>query len=500
MIKTMLCLLMLLLAPWAEAQQDTVIHRGNGAEPDSLDIHQAQGLNSHNILFDLYEGLMTLDAAGKLVPGVAATYHYDAEQNSLHFQLRDTARWSDGSVVVAKDFIRAWQQAKQAETAAPYRHLFDNLTQDGVLQVSSPNPHELVVKLNQADASFLYQLTLPVFFPLPAETASPRASISNGAYQIHQWQIQEHITVVKNPHFHAAEQVRTDRVIFWVTENQHSELLRFRAGQLDITETIPDSQINWLRENLPNALRIHPYYGTFFLGLNLNDRWLANRQLRQALSLAIDRRILTDKVLKSGQLPATQIVPTNASPDENANSKAGLDLQAAKQLLVQSGFKTASQTLEILYNNSDNQKKVALAVAAMWRQNLGIKTRLRSVEWKVFVNTRTGPNKQVFRSGWIADYRDPINFLNLFHSESHFNFYGYQSNGYDALIEQLRGPNPNRDSLVAQAESMLQHDLPVIPLYHYVSRHLVQPHIQGYINNDMDRHLSRYLYSVPAGD
>jgi len=496
MIKTMLCLLMLLLAPSAEAQQGTVIHRGNGAEPDSLDIHQAQGLNSHNILFDLYEGLMTLDAAGNLVPGVAATYHYDAEQNSWHFQLRQAAKWSDGTAVVAADFIRAWQRANQPETAAPYRHLFGNISRDGELQVSSPNPYELVVQLNQPDASFLYQLTLPVFFPLPAETTSQPAGVSNGAYQLQQWQIQEHITVVKNPHFHAAEQVKTERITFWVTENQHSELLRFRAGQLDITETIPDSQINWLRDNMSDALRIHPYYGTFFLGLNLNDQWLANRQLRQALSLAIDRQILTDKVLKSGQLPATQIIP----PDSSAVSKAGFDLQAAKKHLLQSGFKKATHTLEILYNNSDNQKKVALAVAAMWRQNLGIKTRLKSVEWKVFVNARKGPNKQVFRSGWIADFRDPINFLNLFHSQSHFNFYGYQSDNYDALLQQLRQPKPNRTALLTQAESILQHDLPVIPLYHYVSRHLVQPHIQGYIDNDMDRHLSRYLYSSPTGE
>ena len=139
-------------------------------------------------------------------------------------------------------------------------------------------------------------------------------------------------------------------------------------------------------------------------------------------------------------------------------------------------------------------------MAAMWRQNLGIKTRLKSVEWKVFVNARKGPNKQVFRSGWIADYRDPINFLNLFHSQSHFNFYGYQNDKYDALLQQLRQPKPNRAALLTQAESILQHDLPVIPLYHYVSRHLVQPHIQGYIDNDMDRHLSRYLYSTPAGE
>ncbi|WP_223788120.1 peptide ABC transporter substrate-binding protein [Marinicella meishanensis] len=470
-----------------------VLHRGNGGEPDSLNIHLAQGLNSHNILFDLYEGLLTFDAQGQTVPGVAISHRVNAAHTQWDFTLRNDARWSDGSSVTAADFIRAWQRAIDPSTAAPYRHLFDNLMDGGQLQVVSDHPQHLSITLQQADAGLLQKLVLPVFYPLPATTTTD-LPISNGAFYLLQRDINERIILHKNPHFHAANSVRLDAVHYWVTENQHSELLRFRAGELDLTEAIPDSQIDWIRNHLPNALHIAPYYGTFFLGLNTTHPKLNDLALRQALRLSIDRQILVEKVLKSGQLPAVKIIP----PEPNTAAAAAthdplFDLNQARQWLQDSAFNPATDRLEILYNNSENQQKVALAVAAMWRQNLGIRSQLRNQEWKTFIITRKGPNKQVFRSGWIADYDDPLNFLDLFHSQSHFNFYGFNEPAYDRLIERLRQQAGPSAPLRQQAEHLLATQVPVIPLYHYVSRHLVQPHILGYQDNKMDRHLSRYL-------
>ena len=474
---------------WLNTVHSLTINRGNGAEPDSLDIHQAQGLNSQNILLDMYEGLMTFDAFGKPVYGVAISHQVSDDLTHWSFELNPKAHWSDGAEVTANDFIQAWQTAILPSTAAPYRQLFDNLMDGDVLQVSSQHKHQLSITLNQANASFLSQLVLPIFYPKPQH--SDDLKVSNGAFFLQQWDIQERITLIKNPYFHAADEVQAAQINYWVTENQNSELLRFRAGELDITETIPDSQINWLREHMATELRIAPYYGTFFLGLNLNHKQLSNRYLRQALSAAIDRNILVDKVLKSGQLPATHIIPT----EQAVKADGAVDLAEAKRLLQMSPFNTQTDKLEILYNSSNNQKMVALAVAAMWRQNLGIKTQLKNQEWKVFVNSRRGDNKQVFRSGWIADYHDPLNFLELFHSHSHFNFYAFEHSGYDQVIEQLRASYQSFDQtqLIQQAEHILAEQLPVIPLYHYVSRHLVKQDIQGFNDNLMDRHLSRYL-------
>lgn len=471
---------------------DQTLHRGNGGEPDSLNIHLAQGLNSHNILFDLYEGLMTFDAQGRTIPGVAISHRANAQHTEWEFTLRNDARWSDGSAVTAADFMRAWQLAVTPSTAAPYRHLFDNMMVNGQLNLSSDDPLHLKITLQQADAALLQKLVLPVFYPLPEKVSD--WSISNGAYHLVQRDINERIILQKNPHFHSQDSVALEAVHYWVTENQHSELLRFRAGELDITEAIPDSQIEWISQHLPNALRVAPYFGTFFLGLNTQHAQLNDRALRQALRLSIDRQILVEKVLKSGQLPAVKIIP----PDPNApwtetNHDPLFDREEALQWLHKSRFKPASDRLEILYNNSDNQKKVALAVAAMWRQNLGIRSQLRNQEWKTFIVTRQGPNKQVFRSGWIADFDDPLNFLNLFHSQSHFNFYGFADPEYDHIIENLRLNEGDPGPVIEQAEQILADQAPVIPLYHYVSRHLVQPHISGFHDNKMDRHLSRYL-------
>lgn len=465
----------------------TTINRGNGAEPDSLNPYLAQGLNSQNILLDLYEGLMTFDINAQPVYGAAISHQVNHDKTIWTFTLNPNAKWSDGQSVTADDFINGWNYAYDPKTAAPYRGLFDNWVIDSKLQISSNGSNQLTIQLNQPDSGLLNKLVLPVFFPKPIHSDSN--SISNGAYFLKEWRIQEIVVLEKNPYFHSSEQVKTDNINYWVTENQNSELLRFRANEIDITETIPDNKIDWLKQNLPDSLRIYPYYGTFFLGLNLNDKQLQDPHLRQALSLAIDRNILVEKVLKTGQIPANRIIPQKSQSDKNS-----FNFSMAKKALSQSNFNTKSDQLEILYNSSSNQKKVALAIAAMWRQNLGIKSKLKNQEWKVFVNTRKGQNKQVFRSGWIADYYDPLNFLELFHSQSHFNFYGYYNKQYDQIINQLRIQDDEKKvKLIDSAENLIQSDIPVIPLYHYVSRHLVDVNVKGFVDNEMDRHLSRYL-------
>lgn len=471
-----------------DAQTQT-FHRGNGSEPDSLNIHLAQGINSHNILLDMYEGLMSFDAKGQVIPGVITHHTVSDNQLTWHFYISPLAKWSDGEAVTSEDFLFSWQQAIDPQSAAPYRQLFNNLISDQKLNVKTPDSQQIVVTLNYPDSSFLNKLVLPIFFPLPSHSTDIK--VSNGAFHLSQWDIQEKIHLQKNPYFHHADEVSFKQIVYWVTENQNSELLRFRAKELDFTETIPDHQINWLLENHPKELKIAPYYGTFFLGVNLNDKRLKNNNLRQALSAAIDRNILVEKVLKSGQQPAYSIIP----PKQVQAKDPIYNLSDAKRWLAASGFQKGTDRLEILYNNSDNQKKVALAVAAMWRQNLGVKSQLRNQEWKVFVNTRKGQNKQIFRSGWIADYFSPINFLELFHSQSHFNFYAMNHQPYDDLVNKMNTTSDAQslEQLVFDAEQILAKELPVIPLYHYVSRHLVNLDINGYYDNLMDKHLSRYL-------
>jgi len=494
---------------------DSVLHRGNGAEPDSLHPHQAQGLNSQNILRDVCEGLFSVDAKGQPAAGVASHWHTSTDGRQWDFTLRPDARWEDGTPVRAGDFVRAWQVAVEPQTQAHQAQLFDVIANAKAIRrgqlpahalgVSATDPQHLRVLLNRAEAGLPELLSLPLFCPLhpKALRAENRKPIGNGAYRLLKWVPQEKIVLTKNPHFHAADSVAFDQVIYWVTEDPSSELKRFRAGELDLTETIPDNQIGWIRQHLPQNLRVFPYLGTFFLGLNTRHPPLNNPALREALFWAIDRDILTQKVLKSGQQPAYRLIPppmlnSMGAPADSRPPFVDWDTQLAhaRARLQQSGFnpKTA-KPLEILYNSSANQRKVALAVAAMWRQNLGIRSRLRHVEWKVFVNERKKPERQVFRSGWIADVNDPLDFLRLFSTDSPNNYYHYSNPEYDDLVRQTAlASHPERQALVHQAEHMILRDVPVIPLYFYVSRHLLSDRIGGYVDNVADRHLSRYLH------
>jgi len=498
-------LFILFILIFSNLRAENILNRGNGSEPDSLNIHLAQGLNSHNVLRDLYEGLMTLDINGKPIYGAAKSH--TVKFNVWTFKLRRNGKWSDGSPVVADDFVRGWQQAIDPKTAAPYAFLLNNILHATKIIQLKLTPENLVVKaiddytlevrLWQADSAFLEKLSLPIFYPLPKNEPGGHKITSNGAYRLAAWNIQEKIVLEKNPYYYDKENIYFDKVNYWVTENQSSELKRFRAGELDISESIPDSQIDWIKQNLPDQLRIAPYLGSFFLGLNLTDKNLKNPKLRQALSLAINRDILTQKVLKSGQQSAYHIVPRGLANSKNiASINQSQRNRLAKEFLEQSGINRQDLTIEILYNNSENQKKVALAIAAMWRQVLGIKTQLLNQEWKVFVNSRKSRKRQAFRSGWIADYADALSFLELFTSDSRFNFYHYKNSNYDALIQQVSQSDDTnlKNQLLEQAENILLHDLPVIPLYYYVSRHLVNNTILGFQDNVADRHLSKYLY------
>lgn len=486
-----------------------VLNRGNGSEPDSLNIHQAQGINAHNILLDLYEGLMTVDINGKPEYGIAQSHQ--VKGNTWIFTLKKSARWSDGKPVIAQDFVRAWRIAIDPQTAAPYAFLFDNIVHakkimhmkltPEKLAVNAIDDHTLSIVLWKQDVAFLEKLTLPIFFPLHPDHHKKmhnKTIISNGPYHMSEWNIQEKVILKKNPHYHEADVVYFDQVNYWVTDNQSSELKRFRAGELDITESIPDSQIEWIKKNLKDELRITPYLGSFFLGLNLKNQHLSNHHLRKALSLAIDRDILTEKVLKSGQVAAYGVIPQALVKHQNPVAELTQEQRnvQAQQALINSKVNKHELTIEILYNSSDNQRKVALAVAAMWRQTLGIRSRLVNQEWKVFVQSRKSMQRQAFRSGWIADYADALSFLNVFVSHSEFNFYRYNNAVYDEMVDQISKSEDaeTKIHMIEQAENLLMHDIPVIPLYYYVSRHLVNRQILGFNNNVADRHLSKHLY------
>ncbi len=504
--------MILALSVTAAGAAEGPIRRGLGPEPDSLDIHRAQGLAAVNLLRDLREGLVTFDAAGEPAPGVAAGWTVGDDGLQYDFQLRPEARWSDGSPVVAADFVRAWRLALAPESQAVTAGLLADVEQAGAvsrgelpadaLGVEAVGERHLRVRLSRPAAWFPEILAHPVAYPLHPALEDARSAPVNGSYRIEEWVPRAVIRLRRNPGFHAAGEVATEVVEYYPIEEPNTELSRYRAGELDITETIPPGRFEWLRENLPADLRTSPYLGSFWLGLNLRDETLsAAPGLRRALALAIDRETLVRVVLGAGEWPAWGIVPPGMAgydPAELPGAELGQAerVDEARRLMAAAGYGPSRPLrLELRYNTSGLHRRIAVAVAAMWKQALGVNTELINEEWKVFVNNRRlGVVTQVFRGGWIADYADPTSFLDLFLSGSELNTTFHADPAFDALMgEAARFSGEGRMAKLREAEARLLANVPVIPLYYYVSRHLVRPGIGGWIDNVRDIHLTRYL-------
>ncbi len=478
-----------------------------------MHIHHAQGLSSIHLLREIREGLVTFDVRGEPCPGVAESWEVLDEGRLYRFHLRKDARWSNGDAVTAEDFVRAWRQAVSPESASRNASLLAAVQNSGDILAGTADPaklgieatgeHTLEVRLTRRQPWFEEILTHPVTYPLHhSDTGAPRDAIVNGAFMIEKMTPHAIIRLVANPYFHSADLVRLDALELFPIEDPPAELSRYRSGELHITESIPPGRYQWLRENYAGELKVAPYLGSFWLGYNLaRQPFRADPELRRALSLAIDCETLVRVILGAGELPAWSIVPPGLEgyhpevPDFVAVSQKDREAEA-RRLFSLAGHDTGKPLrLELRYNTSSQHRRMAVAVAAMWKQVLGVASVLINEEWKGFVNNRRqGVLTRVFRRGRIADYADPASFLDLFRSGEAMNWSAYSNPQYDLLLDRaslLTGSE--RIDLLKQAESPLMRDMPVIPLYYYVSRHLVKPGVSGFENNVRDIHLSRYL-------
>lgn len=498
--------LLLFMSHAAQATSEP-LHRGVGPEPDALDIHLAQSLSAFNVLRDLHEGLLTFDAEGQLIPGLAQHWTVDITGRLWTFELNPDAKWSDGTPIEASDFVAGWQRAIDPMTGSPTAGLLEPVKNAAAIRVGELPPdalgvealdrHTLIVTLEQATPWFEELLTHPVMAPWPGE-----APLFSGAYRLAERLPGAHMRLEKNTHHHQAAAVAIEEVYWHVIEEPNVELARFRADQLHITETIPPGRVEWLRNEVGDALRIAPYLGTFFLAYNVaRPPFAAQPELREALSLVIDRSLLTTRVLGAGEVPAYALVPPSlpgwgASTPQWANESMDARIARAQKLYEAAGYSEDKPlVVELRYNTSLTHRRMAAAVGAMWKEHLGVQTRLVNEEWKVFVaNRRQGRITQVIRGGWIGDWQDPANFLQLFVSGSPLNYTFWSNASFDALMSQSAGQaGAERMATLKEAEALLLNQHVIIPLYYYVSRHLVKPEVTGYENNLMDIHLTRWL-------
>ncbi len=521
MHKISLLLFTFCLASTSIAHAETILKRGNGAEPETLDIHKSTGVSEANIERDMLEGLVTEGVDGKLQPGVAEKWEISGDGLRYTFHLRSDSKWSDGSPVTADDFVYAYRRALSPETASDYAFILWPIAgaeafskgeekDPATVGVKSIDPQTLEITLKAPTPYFLGMLMHHMAFPVPKKVVEKVGNdwikaeniLCNGAYCLNEWKPQAYVRLDKNPNFRRADEVKIDTVYYIPTEDQNTELKRFRAGELDITYDVPADQIKNVQKDFPDAFRSTPYIGTYYYALNLqNEAFKENPKLRRALALALDRDILTEKITQSGEIPAWGWVPAVEDYEQQTMEEKSLDknarLELAKQLYSESGYSTGKPLeLEILYNTSDNNKKLAIAVAAMWKQVLGVKASLRNEEWKVYLNSRNQKQFQVVRSGWIGDYNDAYSFLSIFKSDvGEINTAGYQNPEFDRLLKKAEtqvDPKLRREAM-EQAERVLLADMPIVPIYHYTTQHLISPKVTGWEDNVMDVHQTQYM-------
>lgn len=500
----------------------TELVRGNGGDPESLDPAQAEDIHAFRVLGDLYEGLVVTTANGSVAPGVAESWTVSDDGLRYQFSLRADARWSNGDPVTAMDFVRAIRRVVGPATPSAYAFLFEPLANyqrvlDGsappeTLGVQAPDDRTLTIQLTSPASHFLSVLTMAVAMPVHASMTNgqrfdrPETFLGNGPYVLAEYQAGGPIRLRANEYFHDAESTAIQDVSYLPVVDPATELRMFRAGEIDITATVPADALVALREQRPAALKIAPGLALYYLAFDLSEPPFDDVQLRKALSTAINREVLSD-LLGRGEVPAYGLVPESVTGYQPARYKwANLDapakLEIARSAYREAGY-SEEQPLEVTltYDAGDVHEKIAIAVSEMWRQNLGVEVELQQLEWKIFLATRERRNSwDVMRFAWFGDYDHASTFTGILASDSLQNLPGYSNPAYDQLLEKAASATESSvaSTLLLEAEQLAINDYPIAPLYFYVNKHLVHESIGGFENNSLDRHPSRYLYKRSA--
>ncbi|WP_241607013.1 peptide ABC transporter substrate-binding protein [Rosenbergiella australiborealis] len=487
----------------ANQQQVT---RNNGSDPATLDPQLAESNDAFNIILDSFVGAVALDSEGKVHSELAEKW--DNQDNKVWtFHLRPGITWSNGQPITAQDFVYSWQRLADPKTASPYQSYISAihiLNGDAVMNGKLP-PSALGVKaldaqtfqvtLSQPVSWFLQAAASPSFYPVNQQNVEkfgekwtqPANIVVSGAFKPSKWVINERFVSERNPHYWNNASTVINKVTYLPIVEPSATLNRYQSGEIDITDTIPTVNFAQIKKTIPDQIKQTPLLGVYEYWFNLNKPPFNDQRVRMALNLAVDKSVITDKVLGMGQEPAWTLMPLHIGgetyqPTEIAQWTPAQRIAQAKKLLAEAGF-SADKPLkaELLYNTQQDHQKIAIALSSMWKKNLGAQITLRNQEWKTLIQTQHNGDFQLIRQSWLADYDAPPTFLNNFMTGDTQNDGKYSNPNYDRLVndaaEQTEPQKAKAD--YQQALDILSNDVPAIPLYYYVQNILVKPWVGG---------------------
>ncbi|WP_425475122.1 peptide ABC transporter substrate-binding protein [Brenneria uluponensis] len=491
-------------------------------EPASLDPIKAVGLPEAQVIRDLYEGLVNQDAYGNLIPGVALRWQTN-DNRTFIFTLRDNARWSNGDPVTANDFVYSWRRLVTPKNASPFgwfARLAGILNADEILAGKLPaeklgviamDDHTLKVQLNKPVPYFVSLVANFSLYPVHQATlekygndwTNPGNLVGNGAFKLQDRVVNEKLVLVPNDDYWDHAHTCLTKVTFVPINSESSATKRYLAGDIDITESFPKNMYRKLMKELPGQVFTPDQLGTYYYAFNTQRAPTNDPRVRKALSYAIDRQVIAEKVLGTGEKPAYHFTPDvtagfKPAPVElQQYSQEELDAQA-KALMAIAGYGPGKPLkLSLLYNTQEVHKKIAIAIASMWKKKLGVSVRLVNQEWQTYIDSRNTGNFDVVRASWVGDYNEPSTFLSLLTSNHSGNIARFKNADYDRVLEDAAGQTDAKmlNDDYNKAEQILADQSPIAPIYQYTNGRLIKPWVKGYpITNPEDVAYSQTLY------
>ena len=491
--------------------REGILYIGNGSEVQSIDPHIASSTIDYNVLRALFEPLLIRDPYTlEYVPAAASGWEISADRKRIIFELRKDARWSNGDPVTAEDWVWSWRRAVHPDVGNQLAEVFFSIRNAEAIQrgeadvetlgVTALDTHTLQVDLYYPDPFILTKLSYYYAAPVHRPTIErfgrmtdrysgwtrPDNFVGNGPFDLDEWKMQRYMSVSRNPRYWDAGRIALNGIVFRPIESANVEERMFRSGQLHVTQDVPNNKAPAYRALPHSPLAGGPSMGTYYYLLNREVSPLQDIRVRRALALAIDRETLVSTVLQDTMIASHSYVP-KFMPGYETRSTLAFDPQEAQRLLAAAGYPQGRGFPELAldYNTSENHRTVAVAVQQMWKKHLNIDVELANQEWKVYLDKLTGHDFQIARMAWIGD-TDPGSLLDRMITGGQSNLARYSNPEFDALIREAIPAEPDRErlyDLYEEAEAVLLDDVPLIPIYNYKSKYLIQPSVEGYPDN-----------------
>ena len=479
----------------------------------SMDPQINTDVEGSDVLRNLFEGLYNEDSDGALVPGVAIDHTVSDDGLTYTFNLRDTAKWSNGEAVTANDFVYAWRRLADPATASEYAWYMELMQVENAsavvagdmptdaLGVTAINDHTLEVKITTPLPYFPQMMVHASTFPVPQAVieangdnwTQPGTLVGNGAYRLTEHTLGERVVMEANDTYWDASNTVMKTLTALTINDQNQALTRYLAGELDRVD-IPAGQYPRLAEEYPDQATSTPYNCSYIYMLNVGEKGpeaLKDVRVRQAMAFAIDRDIIVDRILQGGQKGAYNWTHWAVADFERPHSEWADDMdqaqriEKAKELMAEAGYSTDNPLeLRLQYNTSDDHKKIAIAASQMLKA-IGVNIVLDNYEWKIHTDRMQSQDFDMARYAWCGDYNEASTYLDLMTSYSGHNNGQWFNDQYDQIMADSKtaaDPQP----LYQQAETLLTDEMPIIPIYHYANVDMIAADIKGLPQNNVN--------------